>query len=71
MAGGYKHSEAQSIVDDYQNDIKHRGLKTEVGYRGRIKANHNDNGSSKLDVRDSAISDAYDYKFVLKPGKGV
>ena len=45
-------------------------METEVCYKGGIRVKHNDNGSSRLDVRDSATNDVYDYWFVKKPGKG-
>ena len=71
VAGSKKHSKAESIVIDYQNDIKDRGLETEISYERGIQVKHNKKGNSRLDVRDSATNDVYDYKFVLKPGKGL
>lgn len=72
VAGSKKHSEAQRIVIDYQENFESRtNLKVEKNWIDHRPIDHNAKGSVRLDVYDEITNKVYDYKFVKNPGKGL
>jgi len=71
VAGTLKHSEAQRIIDSYQDNIASRGLLTEQNYLDHIAIPNNIKDSTRIDAYDTTAGQVYDFKFVINPGKGL
>lgn len=48
-----------------------RGLRTETTWLGGNPATYGTKGSARIDVLDTINNTAYDYKFTIRPGRGL
>ncbi|MDO6583430.1 hypothetical protein Q4491_18995 [Photobacterium sp. 2_MG-2023] len=69
-AGSKKHAYAKQLMDRYQRRFG-GSLETEVSFRGGQPVGYGTKGSTRLDVWDPATGNVYDYKFTVRPGRGV
>ncbi|MGL4108490.1 polymorphic toxin-type HINT domain-containing protein [Clostridium sp. LP20] len=71
VAGTKKHAYSQKLIDRYQSMFGDRGLRTETTWLGGNAATYGTKGSARIDVLDTINNTAYDYKFTIRPGKGL
>ncbi|MCT2278010.1 DNRLRE domain-containing protein [Micromonospora chalcea] len=71
VAGTAKHAYADKLLQRYQGIYGNRGLVTEQSYLGGLPVPRGTAGSARPDVFDPASGIIYDYKFVLRPGRGI
>jgi RHS repeat-associated protein len=71
VAGTKKHTYAKDLLDRYQSIFGDRGLKTETSWLNNQQVPYGTKGSARLDVLDINTGDVFDYKFTIRPGKGL
>jgi hypothetical protein len=71
VKGTLKHSYAEKLLDRYQGIYGDRGLVQEQSYLNGVKVPKGTSGSARPDVFDEPNGIIYDYKFLLKPGRGI
>ncbi|MER5181772.1 LamG-like jellyroll fold domain-containing protein [Streptomyces sp. NPDC002896] len=71
VKGTAKHAYADKLLQRYQGIYGNRGLVTEQSYLGGVPVARGTAGSARPDVYDPASGTVWDYKFVLKPGRGI
>jgi len=67
FAGTEKHSYAKTLLDKYQGIYGNRGLQTETTWLNNAPATYGTKGAPRIDVWDSNLNWAYDYKFTIRP----
>ncbi|WP_158717313.1 hypothetical protein [Streptomyces sp. NRRL F-4474] len=71
VAGTKKHKYAETLLKRYQGIYGSRGLIPEESYLNQVVVPHGTAGSARPDVYDPVAGIIYDYKFLLKPGRGI
>ncbi|MEU9399231.1 LamG-like jellyroll fold domain-containing protein [Streptomyces sp. NPDC048242] len=71
VKGTLKHSYAEKLLNRYQGIYGSRGLIPEQSYLGNAPVNKGTKGSARPDVFDPATGIIYDYKFLIRPGRGI
>ncbi len=61
--GTMKHKHAEDLINRYQTKIRHRGLETEISFRGGLLSRYGARGSVRLDVFQSSTGRVWDFKF--------
>lgn len=72
IAGTRKHTYAEKLIKKYQDVYGDRGLKIESTWFGGSEFKKRGiKGAARIDVLDTTTGVAYDFKFTVKPGKGL